>query len=108
MTINVDRTKAASLGLTQDDIMNSVIAATNSSITYNKKNFWIDPVSSNQYFVGVQYPDKNFQSIDDILQHPDHQPQAGRADPAQEPGRPSRTPRFPRRSTTSTCSRPST
>jgi multidrug efflux pump subunit AcrB len=70
LVINVDRTKAAQLGLNQDDVMTSVIAATNSSITYNKKNFWIDPVSSNQYYVGVQYPDKNFQSIDDILNIP--------------------------------------
>ncbi len=66
LTIDVDRTKAANQGLNQDDIMTSVIAATNSSITYNKKNFWIDPVSGNQYFVGVQYPDKDFQSVYDI------------------------------------------
>lgn len=66
LTIEVDRTKAANQGLNQDDIMTSVIAATNSSITYNKKNFWIDPVSGNQYFVGVQYPEKEFQSINDL------------------------------------------
>jgi multidrug efflux pump subunit AcrB len=66
LSIEVDRTKAAIHGLNQDDIMTSVIAATNSSITYNKKNFWIDPISTNQYFVGVQYPDKNFHSKDDL------------------------------------------
>ncbi len=77
LTINVDRIKAARLGLNQDDIMTSVIAATNSSITYNKKNFWIDPVTSNQYFVGVQYPDKDFQNIDDILNIPITSPKQG-------------------------------
>jgi multidrug efflux pump subunit AcrB len=77
LIINVDRTKAANQGLNQDDIMTSVIAATNSSITYNKKNFWIDPVTSNQYFVGVQYPDKNFHSIDDILNVPITSPKQG-------------------------------
>ncbi len=77
LTIHVDRTKAAQLGLNQDDIMTSVIAATNSSITYNKKNFWIDPVSNNQYYVGVQYPPKNFHDIDDILNIPITSPKQG-------------------------------
>ena len=39
--------------------MKSVIAATNSSIMYNKTNFWIDPKNGMQYFVGVQYPEDN-------------------------------------------------
>jgi len=67
LTIIVDRTLAAQQGLTQDDVMKNVIGATNSTITYNKKNFWIDKKTSNQYFVGVQYPEKKFQTIDDIL-----------------------------------------
>jgi multidrug efflux pump subunit AcrB len=66
LNIEVDRAKAAQLALSQDDIMKNVIAATNSSITYNKKNFWIDPVTSNQYFVGVQYPESKLTSLEDI------------------------------------------
>ena len=54
--IDVDRAKAADLGLTQEEVMKSVIGALNSSIQYNKLNFWIDDVSGNPYFVGVQYP----------------------------------------------------
>jgi multidrug efflux pump subunit AcrB len=50
--------------------MKNVIAATNSSIMYNKHSFWIDPKSGNQYFVGVQYPEHDFQTIDDILNIP--------------------------------------
>ncbi|HEX5443838.1 MAG TPA: efflux RND transporter permease subunit, partial [Pirellulales bacterium] len=68
--INVDRAKAADLGLTQADIMQNVIASTNSSISFNKKNFWIDPVSHNQYFVGVQYPETAIHSTKDILDIP--------------------------------------
>jgi multidrug efflux pump subunit AcrB len=56
--------------LTQDDIMKSVIAATNSSITYNKRNFWIDPKNGMQYFVGVQYPEDKFKTKQDILNIP--------------------------------------
>jgi Cu/Ag efflux pump CusA len=53
LAINVDRAKAAALGLSQQDVMRNVIAACNSSIAFNKRNFWIDPVSRNQYYVGV-------------------------------------------------------
>jgi len=70
LNIEVDRAKASQLALSQDDIMKNVIAATNSSITYNKRNFWIDPVSTNQYFVGVQYPEEKITSLDDILNIP--------------------------------------
>ena len=68
--VNVDRAKSADLGLTQEDVMKNVVAALNSSIQFNKKNFWIDPVSHNQYFVGVQYPEKDITSIDSMLDIP--------------------------------------
>ena len=68
--IDVDRAKAADLGLTQEDIMKNVIAAFNSSIQFNKKNFWIDPVGGNQYFVGVQYPEGDIKSIETLLNIP--------------------------------------
>lgn len=68
--INVDRKKAADLGLTQQDVMRNVVAAANSSISFNKKNFWIDPVSFNQYFVGVQYPEEDINSLDSLLDVP--------------------------------------
>ena len=68
--IDVDRAKAADLGLTQDDVMKNVVAALNSSIQFNKKNFWIDPVSNNQYFVGVQYPEEDINSIETLLDIP--------------------------------------
>ena len=62
--ITVDRDKAAQLGLTQAEIMQNVIAATNSSISFHKTNFWIDPVSKNQYYVGVQYPEQDIDSME--------------------------------------------
>ncbi len=68
--INVDRAKAADMGLTQEDVMRNVVAAANSSISFNKKNFWIDPVSYNQYFVGVQYPEEDINSLDTLLDVP--------------------------------------
>jgi len=70
LTLVVDRVKSAELGLTQKDIMKAIIGATNSSITYNKKNFWIDSRNGNQYFVGVQYPEAKFETKQDILNVP--------------------------------------
>ncbi len=65
--LNVDRAKARELGLTEEDIMKNVISALNSSIQFNKKNFWIDPVSQNQYFVGVQYAEEDIKSLETVL-----------------------------------------
>ena len=50
--------------------MKNVVAAFNSSIQFNKKNFWIDPVGGNQYFVGVQYPEGDIKSIETLLNIP--------------------------------------
>ena len=68
--IDIDQVKASILGLTQMDVMQNLVSALNSSIQFNKRNFWIDPVSHNQYFVGVQYPEENIRSIDTILDVP--------------------------------------
>jgi multidrug efflux pump subunit AcrB len=68
--IDVDRAKAADLGLSQDEVMKNVVAAFNSSIQFNKKNFWIDPIGGNQYFVGVQYPEGDIKSIETLLRIP--------------------------------------
>jgi multidrug efflux pump subunit AcrB len=68
--IEVDRAKAADLGLTQEDVMKSVIAAFNSSIQFNKHIFWIDAKSGNQYFVGVQYPEEAIEDIETLLDVP--------------------------------------
>ncbi|MEO6808174.1 MAG: efflux RND transporter permease subunit, partial [Isosphaeraceae bacterium] len=79
--INVDRAKAADLGLTQTDAMRNVVAAFNSSIQFNKKNFWIDPVSHNQYFVGVSYDEKDIKSVETLLNIPITSPKQGKPIP---------------------------
>lgn len=68
--IDVDRAKVADLGLNQSEVMKNVVAALNSSIQYHKKNFWIDPVSKNQYFVGVQYFEEDIDSVETLLDVP--------------------------------------
>jgi multidrug efflux pump subunit AcrB len=68
--VEVDQAKAANLGLTQMDVMRNLVAALNSSIQFNKTNFWIDPKTHNQYYVGVQYPEEDILSVDTVLDVP--------------------------------------
>ena len=106
--IEVDRAKVADLGLNQAEVMKNVVAALNSSIQFHKKNFWIDPVSKNQYFVGVQYFEEDIDSVETLLDVPITELRAGasRSRCGTSPrcaGRPCR-----RRSRTTTSSRRST
>jgi multidrug efflux pump subunit AcrB len=68
--IEVDQSKASSLQLTQTDVMRNIVAAFNSSVQFNKHNFWIDPKSHNQYFVGVQYPEGDIKDLDTLMNIP--------------------------------------
>lgn len=65
LILDVDRQKAASVGLTARDVMMQVVAAMNSSVSINR-NFWIDAASGNQYFVAVQYPEDPQRTIEDL------------------------------------------
>jgi len=69
LVLNVDRTKAALLGLSAQDVMLQVVVALNSSISV-QRNFWIDSQSGNQYFVGVQYPEDVDRRLEDVLNIP--------------------------------------
>ncbi len=60
--IEVDRTKAALLGLSQEDVVKNVVSTINSSVNFDPA-FWIDPESGNHYFLGVQYPEEEIRSI---------------------------------------------
>ena len=68
--IEVDQAAASGLQLTQVDVMRNIVAAFNSSVQFNKKNFWIDPKSHNQYYVGVQYPEAETATFASLLDIP--------------------------------------
>jgi multidrug efflux pump subunit AcrB len=53
--INIDRIKAAELGIEPVDAIKNIVSALNSSVTFNKA-FWIDERNGNHYYVGVTYP----------------------------------------------------
>ncbi len=56
MTLHIDRTKAALVGLSADEIIKNVESALNSSSAFNSHLYWVDPKSGNDYFLGVTYP----------------------------------------------------
>jgi multidrug efflux pump subunit AcrB len=66
LKIDVNREKAASVGLSPREVILQVVSALNSS-TSIERNFWIDTASGNQYFVAVQYPDYPDMKVDDVL-----------------------------------------
>ncbi|MBI4868762.1 MAG: efflux RND transporter permease subunit [Candidatus Wallbacteria bacterium] len=68
LRLEVDRVKAATLGLTQEDVVQNVATALNSSVSF-AKSFWIDHKNGNHYFVGAQYPEhliRDFSSLEQI------------------------------------------
>jgi multidrug efflux pump subunit AcrB len=60
--VNVDRTKAAYLGLTPSQVVKNVVSSLNSSINFDPA-FWIDESNGNHYFLGAQYPEETIQSL---------------------------------------------
>ncbi len=73
LKIDVDRTAAARLQLTQTDVVRNVITALMSSAQL-APNFWIDPQSGNPYVIGVQYAEaavKDVQTLENIPLSPE-------------------------------------
>ncbi len=66
--VQVDRVKAAQLGLVQADVIKNVVTAVNSSIGFNPA-FWIAP-NGNHYFIGAQYREENITSLETLRNIP--------------------------------------
>ncbi len=69
LQLDIDRQRAAILGLTEKDVVNGVITA----LTSNGQiapSYWIDPKTGNNYMLTVQYYESQIQSIKDFKQIP--------------------------------------
>ncbi|MGH7151708.1 MAG: efflux RND transporter permease subunit [Planctomycetota bacterium] len=77
LQIDVDRTKAALLGLSQEDVVKNVVSTINSSVNFDPA-FWIDPQSGNHYFLGVQYPEEEIRSFETLENIPITSPKTKR------------------------------
>ena len=69
LQLDVDRTKAAELGLTETDVANSVVVSL-SSTSQVSPNYWVNPQNRVNYRVAVQTPDYKVNSIDALENTP--------------------------------------
>jgi multidrug efflux pump subunit AcrB len=69
ININVDRTRAAQLGVDITDVSRSLIASTSSS-RYTEKNIWVDETAGYSYGVQVQVPENKMNSEYEIAEIP--------------------------------------
>lgn len=79
LKLDIDRTRAAELGLTQKEVVDNVITA----LTSNQMiapSYWIDPKSGFDYMLTVQYPERQVKNLQDLRAIPLHGPKM--ADPA--------------------------
>jgi multidrug efflux pump subunit AcrB len=67
--INIDRTRAAELGVSVADISRTLTASTSSS-RLTEKNVWVDQKAGLSYQVQVEVPEYKMSSMDDIREIP--------------------------------------
>jgi hydrophobic/amphiphilic exporter-1 (mainly G- bacteria), HAE1 family len=62
LRLQVDRVRAGELGLSQHEVVDNVITAL-SSDQMIAPSYWIDPRTGNDYFLTVQYPESDINSL---------------------------------------------
>jgi multidrug efflux pump subunit AcrB len=62
LQLDIDRTKAAELGLNQREVVDNVITALTSN-SMIAPSYWIDPKSGNDYMLTVQYPETQIRNL---------------------------------------------
>lgn len=67
--LNLDRAKAAYVGLQEREIVKDLVTGLSSNISLDP-GYWIDPKSNNAYFVVSQYPEQVLVKFDDFLDMP--------------------------------------
>ena len=67
--LEVNRAKAAYLGLNEQRVVMDLITGLSSNIALNP-GYWIDPKSNNAYFVVAQYPEQTLIRFEDFLNTP--------------------------------------
>jgi len=63
INVNVDRTRASQMGLTQRDVANSMLISL-SSTSQVAPNFWLNPVNGVNYMIAVQTPPSRVDSTE--------------------------------------------
>jgi multidrug efflux pump subunit AcrB len=71
LRFNVDRTRADQMGLTQQDVANSLLISLSSNMQL-APNYWINPQNGVDYPIAVQTPEYQMASTADLLDTPVH------------------------------------
>jgi multidrug efflux pump subunit AcrB len=69
LQVNVNRDRAAELGLTPKEVIDNLITALTSDVMI-APSYWVDPKNGNNYFVTVQYEENQVKSIQDLKAMP--------------------------------------
>lgn len=69
LQINVNRARAAQLGLSPKEVIDNLITSLTSDAMISP-SYWVDPKTGNNYFVTVQYPENQVKSIEDLKTMP--------------------------------------
>ena len=69
LQMNVNRARAAELGLSPKEVVDNVITALTSDVMI-APSYWIDSRTGNNYFVTVQYPENQVKSLEDLKAMP--------------------------------------
>jgi len=75
MFLNVDRTQAQTVGLSQQDVANGLLLTLSSSFQINP-SFWVNPANGIEYGVAVQVPQYKIDSLQSIQNIPISSPTA--------------------------------
>jgi multidrug efflux pump subunit AcrB len=67
--VDVDRTRASEMGLTQRDVANDLLISLSSSGQVSP-NYWLNPINGVNYSVAVQTPQYKIDSLDALKQSP--------------------------------------
>src|SRR6202161_1096755 len=73
LEVNVNRDRAAELGLSPKEVIDNLITALTSDVMI-APSYWVDPKNDNNYLVTVQYPENQVKSIEDLKAMPLHSP----------------------------------
>ncbi|HXJ20171.1 MAG TPA: efflux RND transporter permease subunit [Polyangia bacterium] len=69
LKVDVDRTKALQMGLSQRDVANSLLTATSGSFQ-TSPSFWLNPQNGVSYSIAVQSPQYSLDSLQDLQNIP--------------------------------------
>jgi len=71
LRLDIDRERAADLGLSQREVVDNVITALTSNGMI-APSFWVDPSTGNDYMLTVQYPENRIKNLLDLRAMPLH------------------------------------